>query len=505
MKQGVDHPEMLDHFARLSARHPADGPGPRGGPAARPATRLGGRGLFLLAEIDEFIDDPPGVVAALRGGPASASPRPAAPCSTRPTTASSWRATCSGSAVRRRPRSSSKAARSGSAGSSPEAEDPEAEWLLSRAYLQQDRMRRGLRGPGAFRLLRRRAPPDARAQPLCRARRPASPATAKRAASYDGTRHTRSFYHGTGLLDLPMPDRPRPRPRRSQGPAHRSTARDERDRGPSQIGDRVVADGRGVCVRDARALPDDDRPRRRTGSTAPCGVSHYRHADGSGWGPTVRRRRPFGLAGGPAAASGSTSATASSAASTATSPARATSATPAGRRPGPGGRRPRHRLRAMPRPGGNHLRAIAGDFEDPKGSRFRDRQRRRHPAATANGQCAECHIVGLRLRDRAGARRPRLRPLAGRDLDLQPMLHRERRRHELHDLPRPAPRGRAYRRLLRGEVPGRATPGARERRSRPAADRPRTAGRGPSARSTRPRTASAATCPRSRCPTLHTT
>ena len=69
--EGADHPELLDHLARLSVRYAADGRGGRGGPPPGPAARLGGAGYFLLGEIQEFVDNPAGVVEAARKRPGS--------------------------------------------------------------------------------------------------------------------------------------------------------------------------------------------------------------------------------------------------------------------------------------------------------------------------------------------------------------------------------------------------------------------------------------------------
>ncbi len=139
VKDGADHPEMLDHFTRLSFRlqrmdQALD--------AARWLSKQAGweaRGLFLLAEVDELIDDPPGVVAALEP---ALEREPGARGAL--FDAAHYRKllarTCSGWAARPRPRSQLKAIRPLAAGASSTAEDREAEWLLSRAYLQENRM-----------------------------------------------------------------------------------------------------------------------------------------------------------------------------------------------------------------------------------------------------------------------------------------------------------------------------------------------------------------------------
>ncbi len=65
VKKGVDHSEMLDHFSRLSALSQRMDPALE---AARRLSRQPGweaRGLFVLGQIGELIDDPPGVVDSL--------------------------------------------------------------------------------------------------------------------------------------------------------------------------------------------------------------------------------------------------------------------------------------------------------------------------------------------------------------------------------------------------------------------------------------------------------
>ena len=82
-------------------------------------------------------------------------------------------------------------------------------------------------------------------------------------------------------------------------------------------------------------------------------------------------------------------------------------------------------------------------------------------------------------RCRQPAHRSRLAALPGDDAPLEPLLHRERRRDELRDLPRPAPRRRDLGGVLRGEVPGvprgsegRALTGSRPRPARQEGRRP---------------------------------
>ncbi len=431
-KQGVDHPEMLDHFSRLAARYQRMDPALD---AARRLSRQPGweaRGLFTLGQLDEFVDDPPGVVAALadalqrepeargalfdaahyrkllarnllRLGRAAEAERyltaMAARTAARPPaegggSASPGRASLpasrSGKAAGTEPRPAEAPA---GGASSPGPEDAEAQWLLSRAYLQQDRMpeaAEALARSGTYGAEHRLTPEPGPyvGSSAC------APCHRDESRAYDGTRHTRSFYHGDDLLGLPMTDRPVPDP---DDPEVLHTVAREAGRvvASSRSGDRisrmVVEYAFGTPERYQTMIARDD-----AGIDRAVRVSHYRTKTASGWGPTagdvghsdspedrlgqridvrdgvvrclychVTRSRDFRdppPAGGP---------------------------TPAVADRGIGCER-------CHGPGGNHLRAIARDFKDSKGSsEFAIVNVAGTPAATANGQCVECHTVGL--------------------------------------------------------------------------------------------------------------
>ena len=82
-------------------------------------------------------------------------------------------------------------------------------------------------------------------------------------------------------------------------------------------------------------------------------------------------------------------------------------------------------------PGGNHLKAINGNFGESAimnaGTGAHRRSASSVPTATSSGRPP---------RDQQGARGPAVRPVAGAHVDVQPVLHRERRCDELHDLSR---------------------------------------------------------------------
>jgi hypothetical protein len=392
VKQGVDHPEMLDHFSRLAARFQRMDPALD---AARRLCRQPGwesRGLFILGQLGEFIDDSPGVVAALEDALQREPEARGALFD-----AAHYRKLLARNLLRLgRPADAEKHLKAvcrEPASSTTRGADAEAEWLLSRAYLQQGRMTEAAEAlarsssyGAEHRLMPEPSPYVGSA--AC------APCHRDESRSYDRTRHTRTFYHGASLLGLPLTERPVPDP---DDPKVLHTLVREGDRivASSRIGDRIS----GMVVEYAFGTPEhyltviarDDEKAYRA-----LRVSHYRTAAGSGWGPTagdvghsdspedrlgqridvrdgvvrclychVTRSRDFRdppPSGGPS---------------------------PAAADPGIGCER-------CHGPGGNHLRAIARDFRDPKGSAdFAIINVAGTPGATANGQCAECHTVGL--------------------------------------------------------------------------------------------------------------
>ena len=402
VKQGVDHPEMLDHFSRLAARYQRMDPALD---AARRLCRQPGweaRGLFTLGQLEEFVDNPPGVVAALEDA-LRREPEPRGALFDaahyrkllarnllrlgRPADAERY---LPAKEARTEPRLPEK---DGSRSPSPASEDAEAEWLLSRAYLQQDRMpeaAEALALSGSYgaehRLMPEPGPYVGSAACI--------PCHRDESRTYDGTRHTRTYYHGAGLLDLPLTDRPVPDP---DDPSVLHTIGREGDRieASSRTGDRVsrmvVEYAFGTPERYLTMIARDEEKVYRA-----LRVSHYRTAADEGWGPTagdvghsdapedrlgqridvrdgvvrclhchVTRSRDF------------------------RDPAPDGGPSPAAADRGIGCER-------CHGPGGNHLRAIAKDFKDPRGSSdFAIINVAGAPGATANGQCAECHTVGV--------------------------------------------------------------------------------------------------------------
>ena len=152
-------------------------------------------------------------------------------------------------------------------------------------------------------------------------------------------------------------------------------------------------------------------------------------------------------------------------------------------------------------PGGNHIRAVSEDLADAKGfADFAIVNVAGTPAATANGQCAECHTVGMPSvierapEDPSYVRSPgvtmtfsRCYTASGGGLSCM----------TCHDPHREADHSASFyeSKCLACHSPAGRGPEAGRRRQAARGVRAAT-----SARSIRPRTAWAATCPRSRCP-----
>src|SRR5262249_47493024 len=133
--KGVDYPELLDHFSRLSARFQRMDPALD---AARRLSRQPGweaRGLFLVGQIPESIDDRPGVAEAL-GEALRRDPEARGAI----LDAAHYRKLLARNLLRLgRPAEAEeqlKALHPETTKTSAVGEDRESDWLLSRAYLQ---------------------------------------------------------------------------------------------------------------------------------------------------------------------------------------------------------------------------------------------------------------------------------------------------------------------------------------------------------------------------------
>ena len=260
MKSGPDHPELLDHLARLSFRlqhldQSAEA-------ARRLATQPGweARGFLLLGEVQAQLENPR--APSTRFGRVSSSTRPRKGA---PLDLAHYRKLLARSLLELgRPAEAEVPLKSvlASSGRTDVDASREAQWLLSRVYLQEGRIAdasAALKRAGTYRADNPLMPEPS---PYVGAAR-CAPCHRDEERSYEPTRHNRTFHHGADLLKLPLPDRPLPDP---DDPKVTHTFDREGDKihVKTKAGDRVYQHGRGVCIRDARAVHHDDRSRRPT-------------------------------------------------------------------------------------------------------------------------------------------------------------------------------------------------------------------------------------------------
>ena len=408
-KEGFEPPELLDHVARLSLSVNI----PRvdlAAEASRMLTRQPGweaRGYFLLASIQEIVGDPSGVVDACR----SALDRdPSAHNAPSPQlTASYYRKLLARNLLRlgrsaeaqqqlesvltnRKGEAFSETQVSaGSLGASPSlvrTEDREAYWLLSRAHLQQGHVKDAadaLARTGSYAAENRLKPEPS---PYVGSAACAS-CHAAEDRTYQGTRHTRSFHHGPGLLALPLPDRPLTDPDDPKV-THTIEKKDQQLEVHTRAGDRafqmVVDYAFGTRERYVTMVGRDDEKNYRA-----LRLSHFQTSGGSGWDRTsgdvghsdefdnLRGQKIDVLDGMVRCLYCHTTRS------------RDFRHPPPDGKPGPEASDAGIGCERCHGPGGNHIKAMERDFSDRAIVNVAGA-----PAATINTQCADCHIVGLR-------------------------------------------------------------------------------------------------------------
>ena len=163
--------------------------------------------------------------------------------------------------------------------------DPEAEWLLSRAWLQEGNLKEAgaaLERAGTYRAENPLVPEPS---PYVGA---ASCVSCHREESRDHekSRHARTFHHGRGLLDLPFPDRPLADPDDPKV-THNFKRENDKIKVETRAGDKIYQIDRRVCLRDQRPVRDDDRPRRGTKLSRSAGSRRITPRKASAWGRTV--------------------------------------------------------------------------------------------------------------------------------------------------------------------------------------------------------------------------
>jgi tetratricopeptide (TPR) repeat protein len=272
--------ELLDNLARLSIRLQ------RMDEAADAARRLSRwpswevRGSLLLGDILAFLDDPKGSVDAFR---AALERDPTASGALLPI--SHYRKRLARGLLRLgfpgEARQVLDALRK-SDGSG--ALDQEAQWLLSRAWLEEGKLQEAASALALAGRYRTDNPLDPEPSPYSGG---ASCASCHRelSRSHEQSRHARTFHHGKGLLDLPIPDRPLADPDDPKV-THGFTRENDKIKVETHSGDkiyRLVVDyAFGTSDHYVTMIGrDDDRTFRA------LRLSSFHAADGVSWGRTA--------------------------------------------------------------------------------------------------------------------------------------------------------------------------------------------------------------------------
>jgi tetratricopeptide (TPR) repeat protein len=279
-KSGADLPELLDHLGRLSFRlqhldQSADA-------ARRLAIQPGweARGFLLLGQVQAALENPSGAVEALRKGlelDPSATGAPVDVSHYQNLLARSL-LELGRAAEAELPLKSVLASKGRTDGI-----EREAHWLLSRVYLQQERVAdayAALKRAGTFRADNPLVPEPSAYVGAARC----SPCHRDEERAYEPTRHNRTFHHGADLLKLPLPARPLPDPDDPKV-THTFDRVGDKIHVKSAAGDSiyntVVEYAFGTRERYITMIGRDDQHDYRA-----LRVSYYHNAEGSGWGRT---------------------------------------------------------------------------------------------------------------------------------------------------------------------------------------------------------------------------
>jgi tetratricopeptide (TPR) repeat protein len=280
-RDGPDHPELLDHLTRLATSLE------RLDDAAAAAKRLTqhreseAKGLLLLGEIQHLLENPRGAADGLQLGLKSDPFARGAPFDV-----AHYRKLLARSLLQLGlPIQAQKQLMtvSASTGTSDLDTDQETHWLLSRAYLQQNRAkdataalaRAGAYGAGARSTLEPGPYIGAARCAVCHS---------KISQTHQRTRHSRTFHHGAKLRELPLPNHPMIDP---DDPEVTHTVRldEEKIRVETRAGNRlfnmVVDYAFGTPERYVTMIGRDDERNYR----APR-LSYYHSTIGSGWDRT---------------------------------------------------------------------------------------------------------------------------------------------------------------------------------------------------------------------------
>jgi tetratricopeptide (TPR) repeat protein len=279
-RKGDDDDEVLDNLARLSI------PLQRLDEAADAARRLSrkpgweARGLFLLGDILALLEDHKGSVDAFR---AALERDPSAGGAALPI--AHYRKQLARGLLRLgKPAEAREAIEPLRASAGPGGADAQAEWLLSRAWLQEGNLKdaaAALALAGSYRAEHALEPEPSPylGEASCVA------CHREEARAHEQSRHARTFHHGNGLWDLPIPPGPLADP---DDPTVTHAVRRENDKIEvfTRAGDKIyrliVEYAFGTSDQYVTMIGRDDERTYR-----PLRLSSYHTADGVAWGRTA--------------------------------------------------------------------------------------------------------------------------------------------------------------------------------------------------------------------------
>ncbi len=279
-RKGDDEAEVFDNLARLSLRlqrldEAAD--------AARRLSQKSGweaRGLLLLGDILAVLEDPRGSVDAFR---AALERDPAAVGA--PLPLSHYRKQLARSLLQLgKPVEAREAIKPLRASAGGDGADAQAEWLLSRAWLQEGNLKEAtaaLSRAGSYRsehMLEPEPTPYVGEASCVACHR-------EEASGHERSRHARTFHHGKGLLDLPIPKVPLADPDDPKV-THTVVRENDKIKVETHAGDKIyrliVEYAFGTSDQYVTMIGRDDERTYRA-----LRLSSYHTADGVAWGPTA--------------------------------------------------------------------------------------------------------------------------------------------------------------------------------------------------------------------------
>jgi tetratricopeptide (TPR) repeat protein len=390
-QNGQDSAELLYHLVWLSAGLQ------RLDQAADAARRLArqpgweGRGQLLFGEIQALLDDPSGAAGALAEGlklDPSAGGIPFGDAAGIPEGAAHFQNLLGRTLLwLGRPGEAEKPMAAATAKAGTTDLGQEANWLLSRAYLQEGRLALASGALARAGSYRARYPFMAEPSPYVGAAR-CAPCHAEISRAYGRTRHARTFHRGQELLELPLPEGPLPdpdNPRVTHAFRHDGERVELKTHSGQEVYRTIIEYAFGTRERYVTMIGRDQEHKYRAAR-----LSYHRNSAGSGWCRTFGEPKPDEIV------KGQTIAVQDGVVRCLY--CHVTRSRDFRDPPPEGGMGPEAADSAIGcerchGPGGNHVAAIAADFPDraiaSAGSSAR-------PAASIDVLCAQCHIVGSR-------------------------------------------------------------------------------------------------------------